>query len=104
MGPTLRTKIAWSSRLWHNSRRGLSGCNLNMLNKYRFRREGLSINMDRIFYEHLTRPGRFTLEEIPIKNHYKHEVIMNEFVTIADNFGLSDDSSHDKLLMLRDLI
>ena len=75
-----------------------------MLNKCRFRGEGLSVNMDRIFYEHLTRPGRFTLEELSIQTHYKHEVIMNEFVTIADNFGLSEESSYDKLIMFRDLI
>jgi hypothetical protein len=60
--------------------------------------------MDRIFYEHLMRPGRFTLEELPIKPHYKHELIMNEFVTITENFGLSDQSSHDKLLKFKDLI
>ena len=71
--------------------------------KNRMIREGLWINMDKLFYEHLTRPGRFTLEELPIKKQYKHEMIMNEFVTIADNFGLSDESSHDKLIMFRDL-
>lgn len=75
-----------------------------MLNRYRFRGEGFSVNMDRIFYEHLTRPGHFTLEELPIKTHYKHELIMNEFVPIAENFGLSEESSHDKLLMFKDLI
>ena len=60
--------------------------------------------MDRIFYEHLTRPGRFTLDLLTIKNHYKHEVIMNEFVTIADNFGLSFESSYDKLVIFKELI
>ena len=64
----------------------------------------MSVNMDRIFYENLTRPGRFTLEELSIQTHYKHEVIMNEFFTIADNFGLSEESSYDKLMMFRDLI
>jgi hypothetical protein len=62
---------------------------MHVLNKYRVTREGVVVRMNMIFCERLTTHGRFTLEGVPIKDQYKHEVVMNEFVIIADKFGLS---------------
>lgn len=50
------------------SRKAFRKKGMKQAKKNRMIREGVWINMDKLFYEHLTRPGRFTLENLPIKN------------------------------------
>ena len=41
--------------------------------------------------------GRFTLDDLPVKNHYKHDDISRDFVVIADTFVNVQETSQQKL-------
>jgi hypothetical protein len=44
--------------------------------------------MDIEIYEIFKKPGLYTLEKLPIRKEYKNDIILEEFVTIVDKFGI----------------